>query len=220
MPRRSVLSTALVLALAAVPSIAPAQAPIRWRVEGFGGSALSLPSRLTVRQAGEETVRMRARWETRPLADAPYYACRVERWEGDAGWSVELLHHKVYLRNETDVVQHFEVSHGYNQLTLSRAWGAGRAVSRIGAGVVIAHPENTVRGRPLDEERGLLTEGYHLSGVAAQAARGVRLRLAGRLALVAEAKVTAAWARVPVEDGSADVPNVAAHGLVGIGYTF
>ncbi|HEX2205401.1 MAG TPA: hypothetical protein VHG91_18975 [Longimicrobium sp.] len=208
------------LAAALALSSTPAEAQVRWRVEGFGGSALSLPSRLTVRQAGEATVRMRARWETRPLADAPYYAYRVERWEGDAGWAVELLHHKVYLRNETEVVQHFEVSHGYNQLTLARAWGAGRWVTRAGAGVVIAHPENTIRGRPLDEERGLLTEGYHFAGVAAQAARGVRVRLAGRFDLIAEAKVTAAWARVPVEGGSADVPNAAAHGLVGVGYTF
>lgn len=219
MLRRHPLATAgLALALLLLPSIAAAQA--RWRVEGFGGSALSLPSRLTVRQEGEETVRIRARWATRPLADAPYYAVRVERWEGDAAWSVELLHHKVYLRNETDVVQHFEVSNGYNLLTLARAWGAGRTVTRIGAGVVIAHPENVVRGRPLDEERGLLTEGYHFAGPVAQVARGVRLRLARRLALVAEAKATAAWTRMPVEDGSADVPNVAAHGLVGLGYTF
>ena len=218
MLRRHALATASLALALLLPATARAQAS--WRIEGFGGSALSLPSRLTVRQEGEETVRMRARWETRPLADAPYYAYRVERWEGDAGWAVELLHHKVYLRNETEVVEHFEVSHGYNQLTLARAWGAGRTMTRLGAGVVIAHPENTIRGRPLDEERGLLTEGYHFAGVAAQGARGVRLRLAGRLALVAEAKVTAAWARVPVDGGSADVPNVAAHGLVGLGYTF
>lgn len=36
------------------------------------------------------------------------------------------------------------------------------------------------------------------------------------LARVAEGKFTAAWARVPVAQGHADVPNAAFHGVVGL----
>lgn len=56
------------------------------------------------------------------------------------------------------------------------------------------------------------------SGVAAQAAVQYSVSLRGPLYCFAEAKVTGAWARVPVADGTADVPALAIHGLLGVGY--
>ena len=32
--------------------------------------------------------------------------------------------------------------------------------------------------------------------------------------------MTAAYAEIPIADGTANVPNYAAHGLIGIGYDF
>ncbi|HEX8244005.1 MAG TPA: hypothetical protein VF541_10930 [Longimicrobium sp.] len=207
MTRISFLPLALLLAPA------PLAAQARWSVEAFGGTALSLRTPLTIRQRGQADVRLTARWSTRPLRDAPYYAYRVERWSGDTAWSLELLHHKLYLENPPPEVGHFEVSHGYNLLTLSRVWARGAWDVRAGAGAVVAHAESKVRGREH-------ASGYRLSGAAAQLGLGRRLPLGRHLSVVAEGKATGAWARVPVADGSAEVPNAAVHALVGAGWRF
>jgi hypothetical protein len=47
---------------------------------------------------------------------------------------------------------------------------------------------------------------------------GRRLALGGGLFVVTEAAFTAARAKVPVVDGDASVPNVAAHVRVGLGW--
>jgi hypothetical protein len=206
--------------LVSLLSATGARAQARWSVEAFGGSAVSLPMRLVIRQEGEEDIRLTARWTTRPLDDAPYYAVRVERREGGAGWALEFLHHKAYLENEPPEVTYFEVSHGYSQLTLQRVWERGPVALRAGGGIVLAHTESRVRGREFRHGGGLLGWGYRVRGAAAQAAAGRRFRLVGPLFVSAEAKATAAWARVQVADGTADVPNVALHGLAGVGASF
>ncbi|MDP9349393.1 MAG: hypothetical protein M3P24_09695 [Gemmatimonadota bacterium] len=207
------------LFLAALLSATPAAAQQGWNFEFFGGTAYSAPSRLTIRQAGEAPIRLTARWSTRPLADAPYYAYRFARWRNGRGWEAELLHHKVYLENPPAEVEGFEVSHGYNLVTLGRGWSRGDLLLRLGAGAVLAFPETTVRGRKLSGG-GNLPRGYHLSGPTAQAAVGRRFPLVGGLFAVAEGKLTASYARVPVAGGRAEVPNAALHGLLGVGYAF
>ncbi len=88
---------------------------------------------------------------------------------------------------------------------------------RAGAGVVVAHPENAVRGKALPQDGGLLGWGYYLAGPTLQAAVEKQIRLKGDLFLPVEGKATASFARVPVADGSADVPHAALHGLAGLG---
>lgn len=195
----------------------PAHAQARWSFELFGGTAHSFRTPLTLRQAGEPDVRVTARYSTRPLADAPYYAYRFARWSGGAGWEAELVHHKVYLENPPPEVQHFEVSHGYNLVTLNRAWLRGATVLRAGAGVVVARPEATIRGTRY-EEGGLFGDAYYLSGPTAQGAAGRRFHLAGGLSAEAEGKLTASYARIPIRDGRAVTPNVALHALLGLRY--
>jgi hypothetical protein len=208
----------LIVAGSLVPPLVTAQ-QTQWSLEVFGGSALSLPTPLRVDQDGEARVRLTARYATRPWRDAPYYAYRVGRHSGSRGWELELVHHKLYLRDPPTEVQHFEVTHGYNLILVNRVARRGRWIGRIGLGPVIGHPENEVRGRRLDSGRGGLGGGYYLSGVAGQVAGSHRLPLGAGFSLVAEAKVTGAYASVPIAGGDATVPNVAAHGLVGIGYS-
>lgn len=84
--------------------------------------------------------------------------------------------------------------------------------------MVLAHPESVVRGRPLVEQAGVLRRGYYVTGPALQLA-GIRdAGGRGRLRVRVEVKLTGAYARVPVAGGRAIAPNVALHGLVGIGY--
>ena len=86
-----------------------------------------------------------------------------------------------------------------------------------GAGAVVAHPESTVRGKALSQDGGPFGRGYHLSGPTAQAAAEKKFGADGDLFVPVEGKLTASFARVPVADGSADVPRAAVHGLAGLG---
>ncbi len=196
----------------------PLKAQTGWAVEVAGGFALNLRSPLTIRQAGQPDISLNARYESRSFTSPLYYALRVGRWSGGRAWEVELIHHKLYLRNRPETVQQFEVSHGFNLITINRALPLGRAVWRPGLGITLSHPESTIRGRTFDTSRGLLGWGYHVSGPVAQLAVARRFGVAGGLFVSAEGKVTAAYARVPVQDGRATFTNVAFHGLLGLGY--
>jgi len=216
-------AAALAVALPALASAAAGQQPAaRWSVEVYAGASWSARTRLRIRQSGEPDLAFTARYETRPFRDSPYYAYRFGRWAGDRAWEAELVHHKLYLTRPPPEVQHFEVTHGYNLLTVNHAarsrddgW-----VARVGVGVVIAHPEGVVRGRPIASARTVLGRGYHVAGFTAQVAVGRRVELARHLFLSPEAKATASLARMSTADGRLVVPNVAVHALAGLGYIF
>lgn len=197
-----------------------AQAQEGWGVELMGGSAWSLSTPLVIRQEGREELRVRARYSTRPFAGSPYYAWRVGRWRGGRGWELELVHHKLYLENPPPEVQHFEVTHGYNLVFVNRAWARGGWILRAGAGPVVAHAESVVRGEWGPSNRGLFGSGYEVAGPAAQVALARPFPMGARAFLMVEVKVTGAWARSRVARGWAEIPNLALHGLAGVGWRF
>ncbi|HSB62619.1 MAG TPA: hypothetical protein VLJ18_00575 [Thermoanaerobaculia bacterium] len=213
------LATTLPLALAL--SFRPARAADPVVIEVFGGSALQLRTRTTFRQEGEPDLRFTARWETHPFLPAPYYAWRVGLWHGRGAWELQWLHHKAYLENPPPEIQSFEVSHGYNILTFGRAMRlTGGLELHAGAGPVITHTEGVVRGRTIESTGTTFADGYDLAGAAIMVGAGWKLPLVGGLFATVNAEATGAWARVKIAGGTADVPNVALHGLVGLGYTF
>jgi len=191
-----------------------------WRLAVGFGTAFSLPTRLAIRQQGEPDISLTARYDTRPLAEVPYYDIRVERYDRAGAWELELVHHKLYLKNRPAEVAMFEITHGYNLIVANRSVVLRGFDLRFGAGMVLAHPETEIRGRKFDETRGILGTGWYASGVAAQAASGRRFRLGEHWSVGVEAKLTGALARVPVVDGTADVPNIALHVQLGGGYRF
>ena len=65
-----------------------------------------------------------------------------------------------------------------------------------------------------------MNAGYYLSGPSVQAAVGRTFYVHSQVFFAVEGKVTGSYARVPIADGHANVPNVAIHGLFGLGYTF
>lgn len=200
--------TVLAIVLLAAPAAA------EWRIESHLGTAWSVPSTLTLRQDGQPALSVDAHWETRPLRSAPYYAYRLAWWRGDAGWELQELHHKVYLRDATPEVQQFEVTHGYNLISLARAWRRRRWTARLGAGVVLARPHSHVRGLDGPDQGGII-EAYFLTGPALHA--GLGARLGETVTLLPELRLTAARAHVPIARGEADVPNFALHFQVGVG---
>lgn len=188
-----------------------------WSATVFGGTAWSLPLPLRIEQPGEMPLRFRARYSTRPWKGSPYYAYRL----GYQHWSTELVHHKLYLENSPPEIEHFEVSHGYNLAFISRTipYPASPLVFRVGIGLVIGHPEGRIRGKAINPVRSFLGGGYHISGLSIQLAVARQLELADHWYLLPEAKLTAAWARMPLAGGgSVNVPNVALHTLLGFGY--
>ncbi len=226
--RRGVRMTGLAVLAAATVVLAcaslalpatPARAGVRPGLEAHLGAAWNPPVPLTVRQDGQPDLSFTARYETRPFVPPMYYVYRLMLLdEGGTGWTLDLVHHKLRLRAAPSEIAEFSVSHGYNLLLLSRRHEARRWHWALGAGAVVAHPEGTVRGRKLDETRGLFRDGFYVSGAAVGAYVGRRLPLGAGVHATAEARATLAWARVPVADGDADAPDAALHVALGLGW--
>jgi hypothetical protein len=208
-------AVALTAAFFLSPLVARAQH--HFRAEIFGGAAWSLPTTLTIDQADLERLSVDADWETRPFDSPPYYAARIGLWRESRGWELQLLHHKLYLADPPPEIEHFEISHGWNFLTLQRASRTRVVDWRVGAGPVITHVEGRIRGRGADPGGGLFDAGYHVSGAALLAGAGRSFAISRTFFASAEAQVTLSWARVPIQTGHARTANAAFHVLFGFG---
>ena len=133
-------------------------------------------------------------------------------------WELQFVHHKIHLTNTTEEIQHFEITHGLNVVTVNRTFETLPVAMRVGGGFIIAHPESVVRGLSWYDEGGIFDSGYHLTGPAILGGVGKHFRVSSRLSVGLEVQLIAAWAKVPVAEGSATAPNVALHGMVGVGY--
>ena len=201
----------------------PLESKAYWSFELFGGAALNLPTPLNIHQDGEEDIDVNANYRGEPFNSedaSPYYDVRVGWWEKGRAWEIELLHHKLILNNRPQEVQKFEVSNGFNLLTLNRAWTHRGFIYRLGGGLVITYPYSTIRGREHATDGGIFNSGYYISGPTLQASAGKRFFILEHLFFALEAKLTTSYARVPIQDGKADVTNVAFHGQFGIGMIF
>jgi hypothetical protein len=143
---------------------------------------------------------------------------RFGLWRRESGWELQFLHHKIALTDEPPEIDKFEVSHGWNLLTIQRASHAKVLDWRVGAGPVIAHAEGTVRGR--DGGDGLFGRGYYVSGAGALAGAGKSLAIWRSLFATLEGQVTYSWARIPINTGHARTTNLAFHFLLGLGFDF
>jgi len=217
---RKKLLIVLILQGACLTLVMGVEARPTWTFELLGGDAYCFRMPLTITQSGDEDIELTATYKTNSFVPPIYYAYRFARWQDTRAWELEFVHLKMELTNPPSEVQHFEISHGYNLLTLNRAWTVKALILRVGGGIVISHPENTVRERSLAWDKGIFKTGYHLSGVTAQVAVGKRWQIGRKFFLTFDGKLTGSYARVPVADGHADVPNAAIHGLIGLGYEF
>jgi hypothetical protein len=183
-----------------------------WSIEPLRtGSAKSFTTNLEIEQTAFPKFEFDAEYETRPFEDAPYYGYRISRQDEKHAWELEFLHHKIYLTNNPPEIQHFEVSHGYNMLFLNHAWIFGPNFVRAGAGPVISHTESEIRGLGF-------ASSYEISGFVGQGAFGRRFYVSRIFYFTLEGKFTLATASVSIAQGKAHAPNVAIHGLAGIGF--
>jgi hypothetical protein len=200
-----------------------AQAKTPYSLEVLAGTQYNIPTPLTIHQNGEDPIRVgsaRYKSDAWTWPDSPYYAWRIASWKDGRAWELELIHEKIILKNTPDEVQHFEVSHGYNLITINRAWPwpkDPRWILRVGGGVVVTHPETTVRGKSKGFGESF-PNGFYISGPTAQASAARQFEIDDKWFFVLEAKLTASYATgVPIADGDAEVPNAAIHVLFGFG---
>lgn len=191
-------------------------------VQGFLGTALNVPTSLTLRQTGEPDLTFSARYQTRPLDQPVYWSVRLALFNERRALELQFNHQKLHLSNPPPEVQHFEVTHGFNLFTFAYAWRTLPVDLRLGAGIVLPHPEGTVRGISYGSaDDGFLGRGWHAVGPAFLAGVGKQWEPVRHLLLIADAEVIGAWANdIPVVDGSVDVRNVALHLRLGAGYAF
>lgn len=207
----------LFLLLLSLAGSSAAQQTLRFEV--LSGLVYNFPSPLIIHQDGYETIRIKAKYRSEPFDLPPYYDFRLTLWQRDsAAWGLKFTHHKLILDNPGGDIQHFEITHGYNIFSITRLWKRKGFIFNIAGGAVIANPQSNIRHLYF-QGGGLFNNGYYLSGVVGEAAVGKQIRITRDLYLSGEIRFTAAWARVKVNQGHADVPNTAIHFLAGIGYS-
>ena len=184
------------------------------------GIPYNFPLPLTIKQNGESTIQQTAEFDSRPFEIPILWDLRISYWSGSNGWELEAIHHKLFLRNKPTEVQQFDISHGINLVIINRCFLKDDFIFKAGAGISLAHPENVVRGKKLDEQRGIFEQGYYVSGPAFLFSAGKRLYLIEKIFFSVEAKLALSYSNVPVADGTADVYNIAAMITFGIGTDF
>lgn len=197
-----------------------ANAQKNWHFSFTPGLSAALPAPLRIKQNGFPDISHWASYKTEPLILPVYYSFHFGFMKKGKGWETEMNHLKIILDNTTDDIQQFSISHGYNQLFVNRAFMKNKIGIKLGAGVVLAHPENIIRDKQLKEKNGMFGSGYYFSGPAIQAGIYKEFFLTNRFFLLAASKISLAYSNVPVAGGRAHAPVMALHLQLGPGYCF
>lgn len=194
------------------------------------GSANNLPAALHFSQ-GSYQKSLTADYSTRAFGPgaAPYYNLRYRntweslKWGGRSGywWSIELLHHKIWLDNRPPEVDEFRMTFGYNLIPFSIGldilpWLATYA----GIGPVLVHPVSTINGRTLSNEPTLWPTGkrYSLVGLGYQLGVEAKYPLWQGIFVNGDLRFSNSYSVVPIEGGHAKVNQVSLHWHGGLGY--
>ena len=191
-----------------------------WTFNFSLGDAYCFKMPLVISQQGYEKIKLTAHYRTESFQLPFYYSRKIGTAKDLKGWELELTHLKLYLVNNPPEVQYFSISHGYNYFTVNRIWDLDLMILRLGTGVIISHPESTVRNLNYDTHQGLFNRGYHISGPGLQITAEKRIVIVRGFFFSIEIKATAAIAKAGIAEGNAIVPQAGLHGLFGIGYTF
>jgi len=233
----------LTVALAMTASLArPASA--EWTLGAFLGGARTQTTSLTVTQPAQATdVRLSpVHYRSESFEPPFYYAYRVGAFPGSRSFGIEgeFIHLKVIAdtsratsaegiigghpssgpRVLSSVVERFAISHGVNLLlvnavirrtaAIAREGDAPRWIltGRAGAGASISHPESTIGGLSLER--------YEWGSFSLQGTAGVEVRIAKRLFLAGEYKLTHTAQHVSIASGSARTPLTTHHFVAGM----
>ena len=199
-------------------SYQPHETRSRWSVEYHFGAVSNLKLPLTFVQRGYPDIHIaKADIYSEPFTSPHYWDMRLVKWFKKDGISLELIHHKIYLRNAPPEVKRFTISHGYNIFLLSYNRNFKWFNIAAGGGTVMMHPESTIRGKVWSEGDGSNWSGYLLNGIALNLAVSHQVRIYKRFYLNLEGKVIYSKANVPIVDGYAKFNNVAFQLIFGPG---
>jgi opacity protein-like surface antigen len=212
----------------------------------YGGTSFTRDSELRISQSGGADLSLHnVRWDADPFKAAPYYGLRYTHFlEKYPAWgiAVDYNHYKMYAKTGRIVtadgtwqgeriyasapmdryVQHFELSHGVNMLSLNGIYRwqdldllQGRLQPYVGVGLVHywPHSENTVNG--LSHETG-----YQPSGFGYELLGGLQYQIGERWGLFAEIKFNSGTAKVDIAGGDAETALRTFHALGGLQYRF
>jgi hypothetical protein len=188
----------------------------RWAFEALVGDAYNFNSRTRLRHEATGRISVDGEYETHGLEGPFHYAWRIARWEDERAWELQLLHHKLYLQDPPSPIEALSVSHGFNIITVNRAFALGAWRARVGVGPVVTHAEARIGGTSYDGP-------YELAGAAALVGAGRTLALTSHLYLLGE--ISASFGYIEASpDGSPDlefsIRNPALHAQIGLGYRF
>lgn len=193
----------------------PAQ-DVEWSLDVLIGDAHNFPTRTHIDHEALGENSLAGDYDTRGLEGPLHYTWRVSRSVDDRAWELQLLHHKLFLTNRPGGVDSLSVSHGFNIITLNRAFELDGWKLRIGVGPVIAHPEARISGLRYDGP-------YELGGAAVLAGIGRSFELSQHWTAIAEASTTFGYIEVSPSGPSnleLTIRNLAVHAQVGVGYRF
>jgi len=195
----------------------PAVGSAQWRLDGWFGDAWNAKTPLTIRQEGEQDIRVTPDWSTRPFTPTWYYGARIAHMTGASGWGVEFVHHKLYLDNPPEPeVTRFWITNGVNIIMAQRILPLGKQEVSIGAGPTWGVPRSTVRGETYSFTRGKEGGRYDFAGWSGQVGVTRRLKVAPHVYGVLGLKGTITTIDLPIARGRAETTNLALHVNYGI----
>ena len=193
---------------------------VKWSFELHGGGVYNVPMPLTIHQQGYPSIKLMARFRTEAFTPPVYWDWRITRWNNNRGWEFEAIHHKLYLTNTDDEVQKFNISHGFNILTLNRCYKERLFTYRVGLGIVLTHSESKIRDKEFGDSSDSWDMGYFVSGPILNMAIGKPIRIFNRVHFNIEAKSTVSYTYIKINDGHANLFNFALHLVAGFGLDF
>jgi hypothetical protein len=207
---------AIALMLVCVLEPAHAAADATWSVELLLGDAYNADSSTRIEQGALGRQAISGDYETRGLEGPFHYAWRISRWQESGAWELQLLHHKLFLKNRPEGVDSLSVSHGFNIVSINRAFESGGWRLRAGVGPVITHAEANIAGTGYDGP-------YELAGAAVLVGAGRTLKLGSHFYLMGEVSASLGWIDAHPSgepDLQISIRNPALHAQLGVGYRF
>lgn len=195
-------------------------AQLKWSFEIHGGTAYIVPLPLQIHQTGYPTINFLAKFDSRSFRVPVYWDWRISRWQNNRSWEIEATHLKMFMKNTTTDVSMFNISHGFNIVTLNRGYKIRKLIQHSGIGFVLTHPESTIRNMFFNPNLGILKSGYYISGPALNYGIAYPLNLSRHWFLNLEGKSTFAFTRINIVQGYANVYNFTFHLILGIGNNF
>jgi hypothetical protein len=193
-----------------------AQQDAQWALELLIGDAYNLDSHTRIEQETLGSLSFTGDYKTRGLEGPFHYALRISRWQDARAWELQLLHHKLYLQHPPAGVDSLSVSHGFNIVTINRAFDLDGWRVRAGLGPVITHAEASILGSSYDGP-------YELAGAGALIGVSGQLELGAHFYLLGDLSGTFGYIRAR-PDGhprlEITIRNPAFHAQVGLGYRF